>query len=177
MASETTDYAAEAASTFPPFHQTETFASQIFWLVVTFFVLYLILSRVILPRIGGTLERRSNKIADDLDMAAKLNDDASDAKTNLEKSLAEARASARKTAEDARQASDAEISAETAKAEAELETKLEEAEARISAVRTEAMSNVKGVAAEAAGAMIKQLGGKANKANLDKALDAAIARQ
>src|SRR5437763_6255002 len=49
---------------FPPF-QKETFASQIVWLVITFVALYVVISRIAVPRIGGIIERRGQRIESD----------------------------------------------------------------------------------------------------------------
>ena len=51
--------------TFPPF-QKDTFASQLLWLALTFVALYLLMSRIALPRIGTILEARRQRIDGDL---------------------------------------------------------------------------------------------------------------
>src|SRR5215212_3604374 len=63
--------------TFPPFEK-ETFASQLVWLGLTFVLLYVLMAKVALPRIGSILEIRKKRITDDL-MAAKRLKEQSDA--------------------------------------------------------------------------------------------------
>ncbi len=77
-----------------PQFDTSTFASQIFWLVVCFAVVFLFAWRVVLPRIAGTLEDRQRKISDDLARAGELADQADEVMVAYEKRLAEARANA-----------------------------------------------------------------------------------
>src|SRR4051812_38028557 len=74
---------------FPPFLK-ETFASQILWFVITFVALYLLMSRVALPRIGGILEARKGRIDGDLGEAQRLKDESDTALAAYEKSLADA---------------------------------------------------------------------------------------
>jgi len=158
---------------FPAFDATY-FPSQLFWLTVTFGILYLVLANMILPRLSANLERRSDTIADDLDEAAKLNEQAEEAKQALEVSLAQARAKARETVAKADAAMAEEIAAETRKVDAALEKKLETAEARINEVRSQAMANVQTVASDTASAIISKLGVSANDNDIANAVKAAI---
>ena len=64
---------------FPPFHK-ETFASQLVWFVIAFVVLYLIISKLAIPRIGGVIAARSNQIEGDLGEAEKLRARSDDAR-------------------------------------------------------------------------------------------------
>ncbi len=170
--------AAEAAkdaekAAFPPFDPWH-FPSQIFWLVVLFGTLYIVLSRIILPRIGNTLERRESTIASDLDEAARLNDEAVDAQKAVDVSIAKAHAKARETADKARTKIDKEIAAETAKVDAEVDKKLSESEARISELRTEAMKSVESIASEAAESVLGKFGSKAGKSDVTAAVKSAL---
>lgn len=158
---------------FPPFDPWH-FPSQIFWLVLLFGSLYLVLSRIILPRIGSTLERRESSIASDLDEAARLNDEAQDAQKAVEVSIAKAHGKARETADKARTKIDKEIATETAKVDAEVDKKLAEAETRISALRADAMKNVEAIASDAAESVLGKFGSKAGKADVSAAVKTAL---
>ena len=74
----------DAEAAFPPFDPTY-FASQLFWLAISFAVLYFLLSRFVLPRIGGAIEERRDRIADDLDAAASMRDQANETVRAYEK--------------------------------------------------------------------------------------------
>ena len=71
-----------------------TFASQIFWLVVTFAIVFVFAWRIVLPRISATLEDRQRKIGDDLARAGELADQADEVMAAYEARLAEARGNA-----------------------------------------------------------------------------------
>ena len=166
-------HGAEESGIFPPFDPTY-FPSQLFWLAVTFGVLYWVLSSMILPRLSANLERRSDTIADDLDEAARLNEQAEEAKQALQVSLAQARTKARETAAKAEAAMAEEIAAETRKVDATIDQKLETAENRINEVRTEAMSNVQTVASDVASSILGKLGLSASPAEITSAVQSAI---
>ena len=88
----TAAYAATAETaegSFPPF-DASTFASQILWLVITFGLFYLFMSRVVLPRIASILETRRDRIAQDLNEANRLKDEADQAFATYEQELADA---------------------------------------------------------------------------------------
>lgn len=142
---------------FPPFDPWH-FPSQLFWLTILFGVLYIALSRFILPKLGGVIEKRGDTIADSLDEAARLDEQANEAKRQQELHLAEARARARETADKAREKVEAEIAAETQKIDAELAGRLADAEARINTVRAEALSNVDTIATDATQLMLNRFG-------------------
>ena len=164
---------ATGASPFPPF-ETWHFPSQIFWLAVLFGSLYFILSRFILPRIGNTLERRESSIANDLDEAARLNEEAVEAQKAVEVSIAKAHAKARETADKARAKIDKDISAETSKVDAEIDAKLSEAEGRIAELRAEAMKNVESIASEATESILGKFNSKAGKTDVSSAVKSAL---
>ena len=79
--------AATHAGVFPPFDHT-TYASQLLWLVITFVIFYLLMQKVIVPRIGGILESRHNRIAQDIDEAGRLKAEADAAVATYEGELA-----------------------------------------------------------------------------------------
>ena len=168
---EGADYAAEAA--FPPFDPTY-FASQLFWLAISFALLYFILSRFILPRIGGAIEERKDRIADNLDAAAQMKAQADETVDAYEKELAEARARAQAVAAEARAEVDKDIAEATREADAALDAKLAESETRIQAARETALAEVRSIASEAAAAAAKHLGDlEVSAADAEKAVDAA----
>jgi F-type H+-transporting ATPase subunit b len=150
----------EAGSGFPPFDQIGEFGvSQIFWLVVTFAVLYVTVAFVFLPKIRKAMEDRDGAIKADVAKAAALSGKADASVKEFEARIAEARARARDTASKAKAQADAKTAAETAKVEADLNTKLVAAEARIADTRAKAMTNVSAVAEDAAAAIAEKLTG------------------
>src|SRR6202165_4571547 len=143
---------------FPPF-QKDTFASQLVSLLIAFVALYLIVSRIALPRVGSLLDERQKAIEGDLSEAQKLKD-ASDAELKAyETELAAARSRAQAIGTETREKLNAASEAERKTLEDRLSKKLAEAEKTIASTREKAMSNVRGIAAEAAGAVVQRLTG------------------
>lgn len=155
-----------------------TWPGQIFWLAIAFGVLYLALSRSILPRIGTVIEDRRDKIADDLDEAARLKRQAEDAEAAYLQALADARAKAHAIAGDTRAELAEEIARETQAAEAQFAKKAEDADKRIREATDAALADVKTVAAFAAGEVVAKLIGRTpGEADLAKAVAAAEKRR
>src|SRR6476620_9482015 len=138
-ANETLLEHAETGGNFPPFDPTH-FPSQILWLAITFGLFYLFLNKVVLPRIGGILEVRRDRIAQDLDQAARMKEEADAAVAAYEQELAEAKANANTIGQKARDKARADADAERKRIEGELKGKLEKAEANIASIKAKAMS-------------------------------------
>jgi F-type H+-transporting ATPase subunit b len=143
---------------FPPF-QKDTFASQLVSLLVAFVALYLIVSRIALPRVGSLLDERQNAIEGDLAAAQKLKDDSDSALKAYESELAAARSRAHAISAETREKLNVAAEVERKKLEERLSVKLAEAEKTIASTREAAMSNVRGIAAEAAAAIVQRLTG------------------
>ncbi|MGQ3674438.1 F0F1 ATP synthase subunit B [Xanthobacter sp. TB0139] len=167
----------EHAAHFPPFDVT-TFPSQLLWLVVTFVLLYLLMSRVTLPRIGRILEERRDRIADDLEEGIKHKAESEAAQAAYEKALNEARAKANAIAGETRAKLAEESDANRKALEAGLTAKLEAAEQRIAATKSEALSHVRGIAVDTAEAIVSSLVGAAPaKTDVEQAVDTALAQK
>jgi F-type H+-transporting ATPase subunit b len=162
-------------STFPPFDPA-TFAPQLFWLVIFFGVLYLLMSRVALPRVGSILEERSARIASDLAEAARSKEATDEAVAAHEQALAEARQNAHGIAQKARDEAKAEIAADRNRIESELNSKLAGAEAEIAKVKERALSEVDTIARDAVETIVEVLvGTRAGKEDVAKAVSAVMA--
>jgi F-type H+-transporting ATPase subunit b len=161
---------AEEHATFPPFNAA-TYPSQILWLVITFGLFYLFLKRVAMPRLGDIIDVRNDRIAQDLDQAARLKGEADAAVAAYEQELAEAKAKANAIGQQASDAAKAEAEEARKKVEAELDKKLGEAEARIASIKANAMKEVGTIAEDTASAIVEALvGGKTSKAEIAAAV-------
>ena len=159
---------------FPPF-QKDTFASQLVSLVIAFVALYLIVSRIALPRVGSLLDERQNKIEGDLAQAQKLKDASDDALKAYESELAAARSRAQAISAETREKLNAASEAERKTLEQRLSVKLADAEKSIATTRETAMSNVRGIAADAAAAIVQRLTGVLpDGTSVDRAVDASL---
>ncbi len=162
------------ARAFPPFEKS-TFASQLFSLLIAFVALYLIVSRLALPKVGGTIDARQNAIDADLAAAQKLKDESDAALKAYEAELANSRAKAQAISTEAREKFNAAAEAERKTLEERLAAKLADAEKTIAATRKSAMSNVNSIAADAAVAIVQRLTGVAPDAKaVASAVDASL---
>jgi F-type H+-transporting ATPase subunit b len=141
---------------FPPF-QKETFASQLLWFVLVFVALYLLMSRVALPRVSSILEHRRQRIEGDLAEAQGLKDQSDAAITAYEQALADARSRAQALANETRQRAAEQAEASRKVLDAKLNERIADAEKVIADKRAAAMLNVQDIAAEAAVAIVERL--------------------
>jgi F-type H+-transporting ATPase subunit b len=159
---------------FPPFEKN-TFASQLVSLVIAFVALYLIVSKLALPRVGGTIDARQNKIDGDLAEAQKLKDESGSALKAYESELAAARSRAQAIGAETREKLNAASEAERKTLEEQLSQKLADAEKTIASTRETAMTNVRGIATEAAAAIVQRLTGIAPEGtSVMQAVDASL---
>lgn len=152
-----------------------TFASQIFWLALSFVVLYFIISRIAAPKIGGVIEEREARIKGDLDAAADAKKASEAAIAGYEKALADARGRAAKLSEEIRGKVAAEANARTEAAEKQLASDMQKAEGRIAEMRSGALARLSTIARDTAADIVQKLtGDNAPAAELDAAVGAAL---
>ncbi|KIC51962.1 F0F1 ATP synthase subunit B' [Tateyamaria sp. ANG-S1] len=170
---ENTNAAGEVAAGAPPGMpqlNTDYFANQIFWLIITLVVIYFVLSRVALPRIAAILAERQGTITNDIAAAEDLKAKAEAAEAAYEKALADARAEAQRIAGETKAAIQADLDVAIEKADAEIAAKAAESEKAIAEIRAGAQDAVKEVAKDAAQDIVALMGGKADA----KAITAAV---
>lgn len=148
-----------------------TFPNQIFWLLIALVVIYLVLSRVALPRISGVLAERSGTISNDLAAAEDFKLRATEAEAVYEKALADARTESNRIADQARADAQAELDAALAEADARIAAQTAEAEASIAEIRASATENVAIVAKDVAEALVAAMGSTADQATIDAAVN------
>lgn len=159
-----------------PQMELHDFAPQLIWLAISFITLYIVMARVALPRIATVIEERKDRIASDLDQAAKFKQQTEEAMAAYEQALAEARSNALATVRETREKLSSEVEAEKAKAEAEIAEKIAEAEAKIAKDKSDAMGRLGDVATGAAETIVQELiGGKLTKAEVKQAVSKAMA--
>ena len=144
---------------FPPF-QAQHFPSQLVWLAISFVLLYVLMSKIALPRIGSILAERTKLIGDDLAAAERLKHQSDAAHAAYEKSLADARTRAQGIASATREQQARDAAAIQQRLEAQLHERLAAAEQSIAKTRSAAMGNVRSIAADTASAIVERLIGK-----------------
>jgi F-type H+-transporting ATPase subunit b len=174
MAEGTSSHTEADGGSFPPF-DPDTFPSQLVSLVIAFVALYLIVSRIALPRVGGVIDARQNKIEGDLSAAQKFKDESDAALKAYEAELASARSRAQAISNETRERLNAQSEAERKTLEGRLTEKLATAEKTIAATRASAMSNVRSIAADAAATIVQRLTGIApDGKSVETAVDASL---
>ena len=161
---------------FPPF-QVDTFASQLFWFAIAFVALYVIISRLAIPRVGGIIDARRQSVEGDLAEAKRLKDSSDAAIAAYEKALADARNRAQALANETREKYAKE--AETARKQLDemLNARIAAAEQAIGKRRTAAMANVQDIAVETAAAIVERLTGNSpTKDDVAKAVAGTLKR-
>jgi F-type H+-transporting ATPase subunit b len=160
---------------FPPF-RSDTFVAQIIWLALAFGLLYYLMSKIALPRIGAILHERSARLGADLAEAQRMKTEAEAAGAAYETSLAEARDRSKAIAGAARDAAAAEADTKRKALEADLAARLAASESTIRERTATAMGNVREIAGETASAIVERLTGQApDRAQLDAALGRTLA--
>lgn len=174
MASTTTEHAAEGASAGMPQLDFSTFPNQIFWLLVTLIILYVVLSRVALPRIGGTLSLRKATITADLRAAEEFKQKAVDAERAYNDALARARVEAAKIVAEAKADIQKDLAKATAKADVEIAVKAGEAARALDDIRAGAADAIAAVAKDTAKELVAAFGGSADARAITAAVTARL---
>lgn len=158
-----------------PQFDPSTFASQIFWLAITFVALYIIVSRFAIPRLGEVLEQRQKMVDDDLDRAQQFKAETDEAIQTYEKALADARAHAHGVLREAQDEISKLAEARKHEVSAQLAEQIKAGEARIGKARDEAMASVRDIASGVASAVADRLVGlSADQTAVEAAVDDAL---
>ncbi len=148
---------------------------QLVWLAITFTAFYFVMARVALPRIAEAIESRQERVANDLETATRMREEAEEALAAYEATMAKARAEAQAIAAKAREEIAAEAAERQAAFEAELDARAVAEEARIAEAVAEVRAGLRDVAVAAAqAATAKLLGGEVSQDALNKAVDAEM---
>jgi F-type H+-transporting ATPase subunit b len=151
------------------------FAPQLFWLAVTFITLYILMSKVALPKIGAVLDERQRKIDDNLDKAAQLKAEAEAAIAAYEKALADSRSHAQSVIKEASERLSKQADERTRELTGRLAEQIKAGEVRIAAAKDKALANVREIALDVAGATVARLvGASPDQAGLEAAVAAAL---
>jgi F-type H+-transporting ATPase subunit b len=154
-----------------------TYASQVFWLLVVFGLIYFVIAKGMLTKVGATVDARAKKIADDLEEAERAKAAAQAAEVTYLAEMNAARGDAGKINATAKAEAAADTDVKVKAAEAVAAKTLEAAEARIAAAKSQAMTGVAQVASDAASAIIAKLTGTSvGEADVASAVQASLRR-
>ena len=164
---------AEAAVGMPQL-DFATWPNQIFWLLVTLVVIYFVLAKIALPRIGAVLADRKSTITNDLAAAEELKQKAVSAEKAYQDALANARTEAAKIVAQAKAEIQKDLDAATARADVEIAAKTAESEKTITGIRDGAAAAVSEVARDVAAELVAALGAGADAKTVTAAVTARL---
>ncbi len=153
---------------------SDVILSQLFWLAITLGFIYFVIGRGMVPRIQSTVDKRDERIAEDLAVAEQARAKADEIEEAYRQRMDASRAEAMKATAAAKQEAARKIEKRVDKANASNQAKLEKAEARIRAARESARAEIAAVSAELTQDVVAKVAGlKISKAEALKAVELA----
>ena len=153
-----------------------TYASQIFWLLIVFGLIYFVIGKGMLPKVEAVVDARDQKIASDLAAAEAARAKADETEAAYRARIEDARAAALKATQEAKAASTKDAETKVKAADADLAAKAAAADDALKAAQTKALAEIESVAAEAAQDIVAKVSGlTVDKAAADGAVKTALA--
>ena len=146
-------------TSFPPFDPVN-FTPMLIWLALSFGLLYLLMSKIALPRVESILHARAHKITKDIGEANAFRARSEEAAAAHDKTIADAKAKALALAQETHARLNAETEANRVALEGELNARLAASETQILEMKAKAMGNVEAIASAAAAAIVQHITGK-----------------
>ena len=135
----------------------EFWFSQIFWLIITFGILFIILSKLILPKISETLEVRKSQISENIEAAEKEREESENKIKEYEKIILDSKTEAKNYFNKAREKILKDIDKKKEILESEINEEINKAEIEISELVSNSPEKINKIAAETSSDLIKQL--------------------
>jgi F-type H+-transporting ATPase subunit b len=158
--------------------EVSTFVPQLFWLAITFVILYLLMAGIGLPRVGAAIDARRRRVDDDLARAAQLKTEAETVLAAYQETLAKARADAQAAVKETTDRMAAEAAERQRQLGEALARQTVEAERQITAAKQRALSEMPEIVAEVARSVTEKVTGSApDPAGLAAAVDRALAER
>lgn len=155
-----------------------TYASQVFWLLVSFVLMYTLMSKIALPRVGGVIDLRQSEKSNNLERAGEMSEAAEKIKADYEAALAEAHEEARSLLAAAGEEISTRANAESARFGDHARTRIATAEQTIVKAKKDALSSLADISAEIAAEMVNKIAGaQMSKAEAKKVAAALMEKQ
>tara|TARA_B100000029_G_scaffold370216_1_gene364048 strand:- start:126 stop:704 length:579 start_codon:yes stop_codon:yes gene_type:complete len=140
--------------------------AQIFWLILIFVSLYLVISKIFLPKITYSIENRKSKIVNDLDEAQKLKENAEKKLREYNEIIEKSKKEAKKIIEDSKKKLNDDLESKKQKFNHEIEKEITAAEKEISDLKKSSISNINNISSEISAEIIRKvIGTEVNKSS------------
>ena len=150
----------------------EFWVSQIFWLTLTFAILYIILSKLILPKISSNLELRKSQIQDNIEAADKRRESSEAKLKEYDNIVLKSKSDAKNILGDAKENALKEINAKRETIEKQIDEEIEKAEQEINVLKKSAPKKINRIAKEMASEILKKLiGSEINNSSISAIVD------
>ena len=138
----------------------EFWISQIFWLIITFGILFIVLTKVILPKISNNLETRKSQILENIETADKQKEESQKKIDEYEKIILDSKLKAKSYFNEAREKILDDINKKRAALEKDLDEEIGEVEKELSNLKNKSGEKINRIAAETSAELIKELIGE-----------------
>ena len=150
----------------------EFWISQIFWLTLTFGILYLVLSKLILPKISANLETRKSQILENIEAAEKQREDSEMKLKEYEEIISKSKLEAKTIFNQAREKALKDINAKKEVLEGQIDEEISKAEEEIKILRNGAPDKINKIAIETSSELIQKLiGAEVNNSSISAIVD------
>ena len=150
----------------------EFWISQIFWLTLTFGILYLVLSKLILPKISANLESRKSQILENIEAAEKQREDSETKLKEYEEIIAKNRLDAKTIFSQAREKALKDINAKREVLDKQIDEEIVKAEEEIKTLRESAPDKINKIAIETSFELVQKLiGAEVNNSSISAIVD------
>ena len=150
----------------------EFWVSQIFWLTLTFGILYFFLSKLILPKISANLESRKSQISDNIEAADKQREESEAKLREYEEIVSKSKIEAKKIFNQAREKALKDISQKIEVLDKQIDEEIKKVEDEINQLRKEAPAKINKIAIETASELTQKLiGAEVNNSSISAIVD------
>ena len=150
----------------------EFWISQIFWLTLTFGILYVVLSKLILPKISYNLESRKSQILENIEAAEKQREDSEKKLNEYEEIISKSKLEAKNIFNHAREKALKDINAKREVLDGQIDDEISKAEQEISTLRESAPDKINTIAIETSSELIQKLiGADVNNSSISAIVD------
>ena len=150
----------------------EFWISQIFWLTLTFGILYIVLSKIILPKISTNLELRKSQIQENIELAEKQRESSESKLKEYEDTILKSKQEANNIFKDAREKALRDINLKKEVLEKQIDEEIKKAEDEINILKKNAPEKINKIAIETSSEILKKLiGAEVNSSSISAIVD------